>query len=252
MIEQEQQSCISSVRRRTPEIMDDAALPGDDLRRALRAIARLNAASRTASSLWRRIVRLRRDRKLASLHLLDVACGNGNVVVALARRARRASWKFEFAGCDRSAVAVEAARDLAYRAGVSDCVSFFQADAIVDDLGGPYDAAVSSLFLHHLDESEAVAVLRRAAAVSRHLVLMDDLCRSRRGYMLAHWSCRLLTRSPVVRFDGPASVTSSFTPAEALTLARRAGLAEAVVTRRWPQRYELAWRRTATAALSAE
>jgi hypothetical protein len=74
---------------------------------------------------------------------------------------------------------------------------------------------------------------------------MDDLNRSRLGYALAHWGCRLLTRSPVVRYDGPASVRSALTPKEALALARRAGLHQATIHPRWPERYTLAWQPSA-------
>jgi hypothetical protein len=71
--------------------------------------------------------------------------------------------------------------------------------------------------------------------------VMDDLCRSPLGYWLARWGCQLLTRSPVVHFDGPASVQSALTATEALQLAHAAGLEGAAVVRRWPERFTLVW-----------
>ncbi len=75
------------------------------------------------------------------------------------------------------------------------------------------------------------------------LVLINDLARTGAGYLLAWAGCRVLSRSPVVHHDGPASVASAFTPDEALELAREAGLAGATVARRWPERFLLAWSR---------
>ena len=80
-------------------------------------------------------------------------------------------------------------------------------------------------------------------AAAGRAVLVDDLVRGRRGFALAWAGCRLLSGSRVVHHDGPVSVAAAFTPAEAIDLARRAGLDGATVTRHWPERFLLAWRR---------
>jgi hypothetical protein len=61
--------------------------------------------------------------------------------------------------------------------------------------------------------------------------------RSRTGYLLAWLGCRLLSRSPVVRKDGPLSVAGAFTVGEAGELARRANLGDFSIRRCWPERY---------------
>ena len=79
-------------------------------------------------------------------------------------------------------------------------------------------------------------------AAARRLLLVNDLERSLVGLLLAVAGTRLLTRSPVVHYDGPWSVAAAFTVAEARRLARAAGLAGARVTRCWPWRWQLTWR----------
>jgi hypothetical protein len=101
----------------------------------------------------------------------------------------------------------------------------------------------TSLFLHHLPDDVAVAVLRRMGEAAGRLVLVNDLARTRAGWLLAWAGCRLLTRSPVVHFDGPASVRSAFTVSEVKALADRAGLTGATVTTHWPYRFLLRWER---------
>ena len=54
---------------------------------------------------------------------------------------------------------------------------------------------------------------------------------------------RILTRSPIVHVDGPLSVRAGFQPGEVLDMADRAGLRGARITRHWPQRLLLSWRR---------
>lgn len=227
-------------RQRVPELMDEPGIDPAALDQALRGIARINAFSLTAGHLWRRIRRIARKRQLTRLRILDVGCGNADVTLGVARRAQRSGLKVELFGCDLTAVAVEAARELADRAGLQQ-VRFFQANVLADDLHGAYDVVVSSLFLHHLDEIEAIDLLRRLRNVARHAIVMDDLCRSPLGYWLARWGCLALTRSPVVHFDGPASVRSALTTVEALQLAHAAGLEGATIQRRWPERFTLCW-----------
>jgi hypothetical protein len=101
---------------------------------------------------------------------------------------------------------------------------------------------MTSLFLHHLDEEEAVLLLRRLRAMAGELLLVNDLERGPLGWLLAWVGVRVLSRSPVVHFDGPVSVEGAFTCAEARALARRAGLERATVRRCWQCRYLLTWK----------
>src|SRR5262249_57994684 len=104
-------------------------------------------------------------------------------------------------------------------------------------------AAVGALVSHHLDGDQAVVLLRSLANLGTQLVLINDLDRSRTGLFLAHLAGRVLTRSPVVRIDGPLSVRAAFKPEEALALAEKAGLHGATVRRCWPCRWLLSWGR---------
>lgn len=227
-----------SRRRRRPELMDGPDLELERHEGALRALARLNGWSGVARLLWGPIEALARSRAPSAppLRVLDLATGAGDVPLRLARRAQRAGLPLEIAACDRSARAVVHARERLGRAGVE--ARIFRADALEDDWGA-WDVVTSSLFLHHLDEGEALRLLRLLSARARRLALVCDLERCRAGWGLAWTAGRLLTRSDVVRVDGPRSVEGAFTAEEALELARRAGLVGARVARRFPYRWVL-------------
>jgi SAM-dependent methyltransferase len=221
--------------------MDQPGLSPSRHVRALRGLARINLVSGSAGILWGPLEALGRALGTRSLRVLDVASGGGDVPIRLWRRARRAGLDWDVEGCDISPVAVEHAHSCATRAGAD--VRFFVHDALRDPLPAGYDAVISSLFLHHLDADEARTFLRRLADSAGRLLLINDLVRSWPGLILAHMGSRLLSASPVVHTDGPRSVAAAFTPAEALALAEQAGLHGATVTRRWPCRYLLTWRR---------
>jgi len=223
-------------RERIAERMDDPAIGPVDHRRALEALARINRFTNSAGVLWPSIRDLAR-RLARPIRLLDVATGSGDVPAALAARARKDGVSLVIAGCDCSQFAIDEAR-----AAHKD-IEFFVHDAIRDRLPLGYDVVTSSLFLHHLSAEEAGTFLANLKHAARHLVLVNDLARSRSGFVGVWLATRFLTRSPVVRFDGPASVRSALTRAEAIELAERAGLTSATAHRSFPARFLLSWER---------
>jgi 2-polyprenyl-3-methyl-5-hydroxy-6-metoxy-1,4-benzoquinol methylase len=232
---------MTTLRQRSvqPELMDQPGLPAPEHEWALRGLARINWWSGSARILWGPICRLAADYPNRPLRLLDVACGAGDVLIRLARRACRAGLSLELSGCDQSDTALEHARRRAASAGVP--VTLLRRDVLTEPLPNGFDVITTSLFVHHLTDEQAVGLLSSMADAAQRLVLVNDLRRSLPGLALAHLACRLLTRSPVVHTDGPLSVRAAFTPEEARHLADRAGLHGAAVTRKWPYRFLLEW-----------
>ena len=227
-----------SVRELQDELMDDPRLGPREHLRALEALAVVNRLSFTAGRVWREV--RRQGGSNTPLRVLDVACGGGDTVRALKRRADREGVPLEVHGCDVSPTAVAHARERARREKTE--VHFFELDAVRSPLPNGYDLVCSSLFLHHLTEEQVVEVMARMAEAGNALVL-QDLLRSRMGYWLAWWTLRLVSRSRVAHVDGPRSVQASFRIPEVAALARRAGLDGARIVRCWPQRFTLYWRR---------
>ncbi len=229
-------------RNRQPEWMDQSGLDAAAHQQALQGLRRINAISRAVGCLFTPVQALAAALGHGRpLRILDVACGGGDNTMALAQRCRRNGLAVQVDGCDRSQQAVAIANG--HAAGTALGSRFFQADVLEDPLPAGYDVMVCSLFLHHLENADAVELLRRLGQSCRHLVLVNDLIRSPLGYGLAWVGCRLLSRSPIVHFDGPVSVQGAFRMDEALDLATRAGLGGASIQRHWPERFLLSWRR---------
>ena len=229
-------------RNRQPEWMDQSGIDAAAHGQALQGLRRINAVSGAVGSLFTPIQALSAALNHSRpLRILDVACGGGDNTIALAERCRKHGLAVVIDGCDLSPQAVAMARR--HAAGGSSGGTFFQADVLVDPLPVDYDVMVCSLFLHHLDDADAVELLRRLGLRCRHLLLVNDLIRSPLGYGLAWVGCRLLSRSPIVHFDGPVSVQGAFRMDEALDLAARAGLDGATIRRSWPERFLLSWHR---------
>ncbi len=229
-------------RRLLPELMDDPALPVAEHRRALAGLARINLLSAAAASFRAPLAHLCATLPAGqSVRVLDVATGGGDVPVRLARWARRRRLPLLFDGCDVHPGAVAIAQVRAERFAVP--VHFFLHDAVRDGIPAGYHAIICSLFLHHLSDAQALALLTAMGQTAAHLVVVNDLLRSPLAYAVAWAGTRLLSASPVVHHDGPSSVRAAFTLEEARALAAAAGLHGARVRWQWPFRFLLAWRR---------
>lgn len=224
-----------------PEIMDQPTLDPRRHRAALVGLGRINWWSACTRILWPPLAELARSQQGRPVTILDVATGGGDIPIHLWKRAQRARLPMLIEACDLSSTALEYAREKASNSSAN--LRFFQLDALAAPLPRSYDAIICSLFLHHLNPDQAIRFLGHLRDAANHLVLINDLVRSRTGFLLAWLGTRILTRCDVVHFDGPRSVSGAFTPSEALSLAEQAGLSGAQVHRRWPSRYLLSWRR---------
>ncbi|MGH8125368.1 MAG: methyltransferase domain-containing protein [Rhodanobacteraceae bacterium] len=222
------------------ELMDDPALAAHAHHAALRGLQKINRVSRTAAVLWPRIERILSSSPNTRASLLDVACGGGDLAIAIARRSRRHGLVLQVQGCDLSDTALQHASQVA--AGAGEPVTFFRADVTADPLPQRYTFITCTLFLHHLTDARIVALLCTLAECCDHL-LVSDLIRGRTGYVLAWLGTKLLSRSPIVHEDGLRSVRAALTLHEARELASKAGLNDARFERHWPQRFLMTWSR---------
>jgi len=225
-------------RRREPEWMDHPGLDPALHDGALSSLSRLNRWAGSDGILWPAIRDLAASSPGRECRVLDIATGAGDVPMALSRRAKRCGLHLDITAVDLSPHAVDYARRNAADSGAK--ITLRQCDVLCEDLPeGEWEVVMCSLFLHHLDEAQAVRLLGRMGAASKGLVLVSDLRRSMAGLWLTHLAARVVSRSPVVRVDGPRSVRAAFTLAEAASLAGRAGWTNFQVRPLWPFRFLL-------------
>lgn len=220
------------------ELMDDPALDTFSHARALHGLRRINTITNSYRALWNPIRELAR-KSSRPLRVLDVACGGGDTLLALAKQANREKLRLEFIGLDISPTATSLASE---RLSSSPLPCWFViGDALSQDYPRDCDVIFCSLFLHHLTDARAQTLLQRMSRAAGELVLVSDLLRTKTGYAYAYLGTRLLSRSRIVHVDGPRSVEAAFSQAEIEQLASAAGMKAFSVKRFWPERFLLSW-----------
>ncbi len=86
------------------------------------------------------------------------------------------------------------------------------------------DIAHASLVLHHLGPEAALAMLGRMAGVAPLGVVINDLDRTRRGWLGAWLTLHAMTRNRYTLHDGPLSVRRAWRPSEIVAMAATVGL----------------------------
>lgn len=223
-----------------PELMDAPHLDPVAHAQALAGLRRINWLCNTSKHVSATILEIAKRRSLASVSVLDLGCGSGDIAMGVQRLVSN-HVSCQLTGWDISEVAVNNARELTKDAAQP---RFEVQNALSESQSTPkFDFVYCCLFLHHFNEQESVAILRTMSQLARVALIVDDLKRSRWGWLMAKVGCHLLSRSPIVHFDGPQSVRAAYTLDEVRELASQAGLNNCAVKLHWPERYQLIWER---------
>lgn len=214
--------------------MDDPQLPAEQHRQALAGLSRLNRFSGVAGSMYRR-VRKYVPSGSDEIRVLDIASGSGDVPITWARWARQEGLQMQLTLLDVSEVAIEEQCRIAHSSGVE--IKNAVHDCLSRPLPGGFDVITCSLFMHHLDNRQAVKLLQSMEMASQQAMVICDLDRSRVNLGLVAFASRLLSRSPVVHHDAICSVRGAYTRSEFQALAESALLRPVLVESAFPCRF---------------
>ncbi len=221
-------------RDRQPELMDDPSLPASERRQAMAGLARLNRVSGIAGTMYRRLMRYAEPSGQV-LRVLDVASGAGDLPIAWARRAQREGAALQITTLDVAEVAAAEQQRRAKAAGV--VIDSVVHDCLKQPLPCGFDVVTCSLFMHHLDQHDALKLLQSMQAVAGRAMLICDIDRSTSNLAMIGLATRLMTRSRVVHTDAIRSVRAAFTCDEFRALAEEALLRPIQVERSFPCRF---------------
>jgi ubiquinone/menaquinone biosynthesis C-methylase UbiE len=171
---------------------------------------------------------------LKRFSLLDLGAGSGELLRLAARFARENSIDASLTGLELNP---GAAKEILAETRDFSNITAVRANAMeIPFADGAFDYVMCSLFTHHLKDEDIIAVLREMRRVARRGIYVIDLHRHPIAYFLYTTVGRLFLKNRLVRHDGALSILRAFKPTELVSLAKRAGLTDATVKRRFPFR----------------
>jgi hypothetical protein len=204
--------------------MDAAGLAPDERQAALDGLDRIGRWPGQRGPILRALAsRLGRPQP-GLRRLVEVGAGSGQLARWLAERLAARGHRVEVLPTDREAAP-----------GVA------RLDAVAGTLPEA-DVYYSNLLLHHLEDGDAQAMLRRQASACRLGLLHFDLQRHPIHFYGARVILAAAGMPAIIRQDAASSIQQGFTRAELLALA--APLPGAGVHWQCPFRWMLAWRRS--------
>ena len=231
-----------AVRNLQPELMDDPALPKLQHDHALRGLTTIHRFSGLVNRFWKRLQPLLKkiSQQNRQIKIADVGCGDGYLLRQLARKSAAAGFNIQWTGYDFSEVACSLAAEKARTVDVA--IRFEVLDILANEIPEQYDIILNSLFLHHFEAGDVQTILTRFRDATTQGFIVEDLRRTVLGYALAWAGGRLLTRSPIVHYDGVVSVEGSFSIPEIQKVLAAADIQQVEITKHWPQRFVLTFR----------
>jgi SAM-dependent methyltransferase len=204
---------FAPARRRGHEILDDADVDAETRIRSIGDVTRSNVLFG-----GRRAALIAIDDLLtpgASLTLLDVGTGLGDIPAAIAARARSREATVHTIGLDE---ADDLLGDARARIDATTCGSA----GSLPFRNRSIDVVICSQLLHHFADQDLERIVRELDRVARIRVIVADLRRSRlaaAGFWLASFP---LGFHPVTRHDGVVSVFRGFVASELRGVVQRA------------------------------
>ena len=218
------------------EMMDDFLLEGDELRDALDKIAAINkllGGNKLTLSGVKKL--LKACNTTQTLTVIDIGCGNGDMLRMLARYGQQQGYKFKLIGVDANAFTIKYAVSLSSNQNIDyKCVNIFDKELDLLD----YDIALCTLTLHHFSDTEISRLMQLVTQKARVGVVVNDLHRSKTAYNLFKVICSVFRLNRMSKEDGLVSIRKGFKKNELTAFSKQLGLNKYTVAWRWAFRYE--------------
>jgi 2-polyprenyl-3-methyl-5-hydroxy-6-metoxy-1,4-benzoquinol methylase len=217
------------------EQMDDFTVQGDLLTETLDQLARINkylGGNQITMNGLKKILKGHPTDK--PLTIVDMGCGNGDLLRCIAEYGKKVGYDFRLIGIDANAHTVAYARKLS---GNYKELSFQQLDVFSEEFQKlEYDLVLATLFLHHFSEEEIVTLLQSVMKTATVGMVVNDLHRNALAYFLFRL-LGLFIRNPMTREDGLISIRKAFKREDLENMSKNMN-AKSSIQWKWAFRYQ--------------
>ena len=224
-------------RTNATEVMDDFAMEGEMLREALDKIAKINqflGGNKLTLQGVQNLISKRIPNE--ALIIVDIGCGNGDMLRTLADYADENDLNFKLIGIDANPFTINYASALSsHYPNIS-----YQCDDIFDtDFKTlKYDIVLSTLTLHHFKDDEIIKLMDIFFENASIGIVINDLHRSAISYRLFQGLCFVFRLNAMSREDGLVSILRGFKKEDLLRFSKKLNLNKYTIDWKWAFRYQ--------------
>ena len=220
-----------------PEMMDDFEMEGEVLRDALDKIAKINKLLGGNKLTLQGVQYLLKSfSKTDEIVIVDVGCGNGDMLRNLAEFALENKLNFRLIGIDANNFTVTHATKLStsYSNISYNCQDIFS-ESFKEF---KYDIVLCTLTLHHFKDQEIKNLLQTFYSNASIGIVINDLQRSALAYRLFQGLCIVFNLNEMSREDGLTSILRGFKRNELESFSKKLKFSNYKIHWKWAFRYQ--------------
>ena len=231
-------------RSSAPEIMDDFKLEGEVLKDALDKIASINRMlggnKVTIEGVLKLLQRKPKEISGRTIRILDIGCGNGDMLRALARHKQLRGLKLQLIGIDANLFTIRHAESLSeeYSNITYHCADIFEWLKDETPKSTHLDIVVCTLTLHHFLDKDILRLISTLHRKTSAGIVVNDLHRNALAYYLFKGLCLLFGLNDMSREDGLVSILRGFKKKDLEYYSANLGLKNRTIKWKWAFRYQ--------------
>ncbi|MFO7656040.1 MAG: methyltransferase domain-containing protein [Bacteroidales bacterium] len=216
-------------RSNEKELLDETNIHQDLLFKNLRELDILNRTTGGHAITLKGLKKLVTDHSKI-YHIVDLGCGSGGTLRAIADWARENSFNVKLTGVDINADVIGYLE--------KSCSAYPEITGIVSDYkeflnrNTSVDIVHCSLFCHHLNDIELIKLFTYFNKKLTTGFIINDLLRSWVAYYSAWLFTRLLNGTALAKNDGPVSVLRAFKVSELKHLLEKANIKNYIIQKK--------------------
>jgi SAM-dependent methyltransferase len=224
-------------RTDAPEIMDDFSLEGHDLLDALDKIAKINQWLGGNRLTLKGVEKLIQNQsKETQICIVDLGCGNGDMLRSLADYAIKNQRNFKLIGIDANAFTLNYAKESSQN---YPNIEYLSEDIFKFDFEQyKIDIALCTLTLHHFKEEEILKIMQDLNDNTKIGIVVNDLHRSALAYRLFQLICFVFRLNRMSKEDGLTSILRGFKKEELVSLSKKLKFSHYTINWKWAFRYQ--------------
>ncbi|MBC7438579.1 MAG: methyltransferase domain-containing protein, partial [Flavobacterium sp.] len=176
------------------------------------------------------------EDKNRTFKIVDVGCGNGDMLRKLADYGKKNNLKLDLLGIDANQFTINHAEKLSenYLNIKYSCENIF--DDKFKEL--KYDIVLCTLTLHHFKDNEIIDLLTIFYKNAIIGIVINDLQRSAIAYRLFQILCFVFQLNKMSKEDGLTSILRGFKKQELINFSRKLNFKNIVIQWKWAFRYQ--------------